>query len=83
MLLTIPMVDPCTGEDVSCASCGNQQRAGTLAGLRWNWQKCSRCQKAFYCNRDCQREHWKRGGHKQACKEPAKEPANKRAGVAI
>jgi MYND finger len=27
--------------------------------------KCSRCRHAWYCHRDCQREHWK--NHKQEC----------------
>jgi hypothetical protein len=29
---------------------------------------CSRCRCAFYCNRSCQRQHW-RSGHKQVCKK--------------
>ena len=39
-------------------------------GQPQHWQKCSRRKQAFYCNAGCQREHWKQGGHKQACKEP-------------
>ena len=31
--------------------------------------KCSRCKQAIYCNRTCQKRHWSRGGHKQACVE--------------
>lgn len=30
---------------------------------------CSRCKNASYCNADCQKEHWKQGGHKYECKE--------------
>lgn len=29
--------------------------------------KCARCQRAKYCSRECQAQHW-RTGHKQACK---------------
>ena len=32
--------------------------------------KCSRCKQAFYCDRTCQKRHWGRGGHKEACVEP-------------
>ena len=35
-----------------------------------NWKRCGRCKQAFYCDKDCQVAHWKRGGHKQACKAP-------------
>jgi hypothetical protein len=28
--------------------------------------KCSRCKRAYYCDEQCQRAHWK-AGHKQAC----------------
>ena len=28
---------------------------------------CRRCKKQAYCNKKCQRDHWKRGGHKQDC----------------
>ena len=35
-----------------------------------DWKKCGRCKQAFYCGKACQVEHWKRGGHKLACKAP-------------
>ena len=28
---------------------------------------CNRCKITFYCSRNCQRQHWKVGGHKQNC----------------
>ena len=28
---------------------------------------CSRCKTAAYCSKACQVEHWKKGGHKEAC----------------
>ena len=31
----------------------------------------SRCRSVYYCNVECQRRHWKKGGHKRMCKEPA------------
>jgi hypothetical protein len=30
--------------------------------------KCSRCKQVYYCNRHCQKQHWKHG-HKKECKE--------------
>ena len=46
----------------SCAHCGAEK---VLVALK----KCTRCRAVHYCNGDCQRAHWKRGGHKQACRE--------------
>jgi hypothetical protein len=40
-----------------CGSC--KLVGGTL--------KCSRCKSTYYCNRDCQKAHWKHGGHKHEC----------------
>ena len=28
---------------------------------------CERCRRAWYCSAACQKEHWKRGGHKEEC----------------
>ena len=52
----------------ACSACG-KQRAGSVDNHQ-DWKKCGRCKQAFYCGKACQVEHWKRGGHKQACKEP-------------
>ena len=32
--------------------------------------KCGRCKAATYCSAACQREHWVRGGHRNACCPP-------------
>ena len=32
---------------------------------------CPYCQGPFYCNRACQRQHWKEGGHREACPRTA------------
>ena len=38
--------------------------------------KCGGCSKekslnpVYYCNRDCQKSHWKQGGHKKICGQP-------------
>ena len=29
---------------------------------------CGACRAVVYCSKDCQRKHWKTGGHKQECK---------------
>ena len=30
-------------------------------------QNCSKCHVFFYCSKDCQKIHWKQGGHKLTC----------------
>ncbi|KAF2367824.1 Zinc finger MYND-type [Trinorchestia longiramus] len=40
----------------SCAVCSKEAT-----------QRCANCRQVFYCRRECQREHWKKG-HKNACK---------------
>ena len=52
----------------ACSAC-RKQLVGT-ADINQDWKKCGRCKQAFYCGKACQVEHWKRGGHKQACTEP-------------
>ena len=47
-----------------CASCGKP--AADMAGAPL---KCARCKAAAYCSAACQKEHWKRGGHKKECNE--------------
>ena len=46
-----------TKENIPCASCG----------ARGAKHKCSGCRLVSYCNRSCQKEHWK--AHKAACRE--------------
>ena len=52
----------------ACSACG-KQLAGTVDKPE-DWKMCGRCKQAFYCGKACQVEHWKRGGHKLACKAP-------------
>jgi len=47
--------DTCT----ICAMCGKMIKSSN--------NKCSRCRKVHYCNRDCQKSHWK--VHKNVCKK--------------
>ena len=69
-----PVVVDVTGRELSCkptnlkelASCGQCGAEKRLDALK----KCARCLAVHYCDGACQRLHWKRGGHKQACKEP-------------
>ena len=56
------------GTTRACSACG-KQLAGTVDNLQ-HWKMCGRCKQAFYCDKACQVEHWKRGGHKLACKAP-------------
>jgi hypothetical protein len=46
----------------TCANCKKiEQTIGSM-------QRCSKCNAAYYCNRDCQATHWK-AAHKKVCKE--------------
>ena len=48
-------------EKVSSLACGN---CGTLGKCT---KRCSRCRTRSYCSAECQRIHWKRGGHNKLC----------------
>eukprot|EP00040_Diaphanoeca_grandis_P015157 m.77136 g.77136 ORF g.77136 m.77136 type:complete len:100 (-) comp24981_c0_seq3:542-841(-) len=48
-----------------CAACGKADAES----------RCSGCRTVKYCNRDCQRSHWKK--HKKLCKLPVKDSAQR------
>ena len=49
-----------TGKDAKqCAVCGKSSKLC-----------CSRCKVVRYCGKVCQRQHWKKGGHRKICKPP-------------
>ena len=50
-----------------CASCGKPR-----AAMAEDPKRCNRCFAAAYCSAACQKQHWKRGGHKVACNERRK-----------
>ena len=52
----------CQGEKKYCWNC----RGG--ASLGSSLKRCTKCQQAMYCSRQCQVLHWK--GHKQVCSQP-------------
>ncbi|KAJ6125524.1 hypothetical protein N7471_012841 [Penicillium samsonianum] len=55
-----------SGQDLnSCQVCGKDKEANG-SGL----MNCSRCHKAKYCSRECQKAHWKK--HKKVCKADGK-----------
>lgn len=47
----------------TCSSCGAE------AGPERSLLRCSRCQVVWYCNAQCQKDHWK--AHKEICKRVA------------
>ena len=56
---------------VCCSSC-NKPQPSTC-----KFQRCTGCGSVQYCNKDCQRTHWKTGGHKQECKRLRKKKEQK------
>ena len=44
-----------------CNTCGGPPPAGAKLML------CGGCKIVWYCSKGCQKHHWGRGGHKQAC----------------
>lgn len=57
--MTRPGVDNLSAP-ARCANCGS---VGPT-------KRCSRCQSASYCSKDCQRQHWK--SHKSVCNEKSR-----------
>ncbi|KAB5511349.1 hypothetical protein GE09DRAFT_982214 [Coniochaeta sp. 2T2.1] len=53
--------EPRSFDEPSCFACGK------IAGdIDKRLDKCSRCQAACYCNKDCQKAHW--SAHKSICR---------------
>jgi len=51
-------------ENMTCHACGLEEQHVT-EGMK----RCSKCQKVYYCSRQCQEWDWRVGGHKQVCKD--------------
>merc|ERR1712185_215740 len=56
-----------------CAWCGAKE--GSIPGILKHHQ-CGRCKLTFYCSQNCQKRHWKEGGHKHNCVAPADRKAS-------
>jgi hypothetical protein len=54
--------DDRVGGGVVCAHC---KKAGELGTMKF----CGRCHRVYYCSVECQRMHWRRGGHKAVCRK--------------
>ena len=54
-----------------CWNCGRTAQQAAAAGLavgrKGGLLSCSRCLRAVYCSPECQKIHWKQGGHKATC----------------
>jgi hypothetical protein len=49
---------------MTCGSCGKEVAQGSRNNI------CGGCKSVRYCGKDCQKAHWKSGGHKALCKKP-------------
>ncbi|KAK3275306.1 hypothetical protein CYMTET_16554 [Cymbomonas tetramitiformis] len=49
----------------ACAKCGSRKST-----INTKMMQCGRCQKQYYCTKECQRAHWK--VHKKECKQGSK-----------
>jgi len=59
---------------ICCSSCNKPQPSGQT------FSKCTGCRTVQYCNKDCQRAHWRSGGHKQECKRLKKTKKEEKKG---
>ena len=59
MVMPISTSTPASSAQFKCAHCDTTSE---------KMQRCSRCQFAHYCNRECQRAHWPQ--HKLQCNNP-------------
>ena len=48
------------------ANCGAPE--GSIPGIPTH-HACGRCLITYYCGKDCQKEHWKKGGHAKECRK--------------
>jgi hypothetical protein len=63
------------GGGLVCAHCKKVGELGTM-------KRCGRCRLACYCSVECQKIHWKTGGHKKVCgKEGERGTSTDRAGA--
>jgi hypothetical protein len=56
------------GGGLVCAHC---KKAGGLGTMKF----CARCKRVNYCSVECQKLHWKIGGHKKVCGSGARDTA--------
>ena len=57
---------------VCCSSCNTPQPSTR------KFHQCMGCHTVQYCNKECQRAHWRTGGHKQECKRLRKKREGKK-----
>ena len=61
-----------------CANCGADKCSNGAPLVH-----CSKCRVTLYCGRDCQKVHWKNGGHKSACAQKKTNAAAAADGEAV
>ena len=55
-------------KDVYAAECAFCAITENVEGIVL--RKCTRCKLSLYCSKECQKEHWIKGGHKKFCIPP-------------
>eukprot|EP00550_Attheya_septentrionalis_P001288 CAMPEP_0198285566 /NCGR_PEP_ID=MMETSP1449-20131203/4823_1 /TAXON_ID=420275 /ORGANISM="Attheya septentrionalis, Strain CCMP2084" /LENGTH=404 /DNA_ID=CAMNT_0043983023 /DNA_START=102 /DNA_END=1316 /DNA_ORIENTATION=+ len=68
-------VNPSSPALLTCVGCGKVHVHGVSDKPT---KRCSKCQSANYCGRECQLKDWEDGGHKKRCKAIAKATAKLR-----
>ena len=53
------------GDAIVCQACGTTEE---YVGTDGQMKRCSKCQKVYYCSRQCQEWDWRHGGHKRVCR---------------
>jgi hypothetical protein len=57
--------DPMAEAAIVCQACGTTE---DHVSSDCQMKRCSKCQKIYYCSRQCQEWDWRHGGHKRICR---------------
>lgn len=63
----------CTKEKRGVSSSGRVCAQCKVKGTLESMKRCGRCKRVSYCSSECQKQHWKHGGHRDVCEAPGTE----------